>query len=82
MLSGKKKVECVSQIHELLLASEKELIEMIEKTSTSGALTDGLKEEGSYRLAKFLITIYFNKQPYSPHSKEYEKELANLSHFF
>jgi hypothetical protein len=82
MLSGKKKVEVVSQIHELLMTSEKDLVEMVEKASTSGALTDSMKEEGNYLLAKMLVTLYFRKEPYAPLSPNYNEDLENLSHFF
>jgi len=82
VLSGKKKVEVVSQIHELLMNSENKLVQMVEQASTCGALTDSMKEEGNYILAKMLITVYFEKQPYFPLDAKHKEELENLSHFF
>jgi hypothetical protein len=82
-LTEAKKVETRLQIEELLNQDRKALYEMLEKASTSGALDsqDEVSQLGNYRLAKYLITIYFDKRPYAPISGRYDRELANLEGF-
>ena len=81
MLSYEKRVEVAGQIHELLQSSEKSLIEMLEKASESGAITEGMRELQSYLLAKFLITIFFDKRLYAPLTKSHRADMENLALF-
>jgi hypothetical protein len=81
MLTEDKKKEVQSQIHELMAEAEKQITVLIESVSTSGALTDIMKLEGNYLLAKMLVTLYFRKEPYAPLTQSYREDLENLSHF-
>lgn len=74
--------ETQAQIKELMANAQEDILKnYVEKALTSGALSEDVTKEGNYLLAKFIITAYFDKGPYSPLNTTHKKELKNLECF-
>ena len=77
-----KLAETKKQIEELLDNAKKDIMQnYIEKALDSGALSASITAPNNYLLAKFIITAYFDKGPYSPLNPIHKKELKNLELF-
>lgn len=70
-----------NQIDEMLVDVKKTLYQMTRGALASGALSEEMKEEDNWLLARAVIDIWCQARHYAPLHGKTKREFGNLSHF-
>lgn len=76
-----KREETQKQIDIMLKGAKVRLHQMTKVALASGALSEEMKQEGNWLLAKAVMDIWCSSRPFSPLDGRTKEEVANLSHF-
>ncbi len=81
MLSQNKKIEVQQQLETLRDDIYISWLQSLDQADNSGAISDSMKKENNWLLAKAIIDSFCRTRPYSPLSASTVEEFNNLYHF-
>ncbi len=81
MLSQNKKIEVQQQLEKFRNDIYISWLQSLDQADNSGSISDDMKQEGNWLLAKAIVDSFCRTRPYSPLSASTKKEFDNLYHF-